>query len=145
MAISWPSSLLSILSIAVSWIISALLLFTLRHRAGRGASAAVLLVGVGFSFLGYGAGSGCSPSSACILWMQIQFVGSCILTAGLALQVTAFAGWERWLTRRNTALIAAVPAVCAVLGLTNDLHRAVWSEIQPALRFDGICNQGLTS
>jgi PAS domain S-box-containing protein len=135
MAISWPYPLLSISSVAVSWIISALLLFTLCHRAGRGSSAAVLLVGVGFSLFGYGAGSGCSPSSACSIWMQIQFVGSCFLTAGLALQVTAFAGWERWLTRRNTALIAAVPVVCAVLGLTNDLHRAVWSEIQPALRF----------
>jgi signal transduction histidine kinase/ActR/RegA family two-component response regulator len=60
-----------------------------------------------------------------VYFLCIVFVPVSMLV--LALQ---YAGYERWITRRNLMLLGVMPVVTLVIIWTNPLHRLFWTEVR---------------
>jgi signal transduction histidine kinase len=120
-----PYTLLLLAAAAVS---AALVVYAWRRRGARGAGAVALMMLAVFVWtLGYAFEIGATGLRMKLLWAKVEYLG--IVTVPFAWLVFAlrFSGRDRWLTRRNLALLAVVPLVTLALVWTNEAHRLVWS------------------
>lgn len=67
-----------------------------------------------------------------IWWGKWQYVGITILPVGWLLFALVYAGGDRWLSWRRTAVLCIVPVVAIVLAFTNDLHHQFWTSYEAA-------------
>ena len=67
-----------------------------------------------------------------IFWSKVCYIGS--LAAPLLLFVFAiqYTKMEKWLTRKNIALLCTIPAFIFILTLTNEWHNLIWTSYTPA-------------
>ena len=68
-----------------------------------------------------------------LTWAKLSYLG--VTTTPLLMLVFAlrYTGKDRWLTRRNLALLGIIPLASMGLAITNELHGLIWSEITPGL------------
>lgn len=64
-----------------------------------------------------------------ILIAKIQYLGIVTVPPTLLVFVLWFTGRERWLTGRNLALLAVLPAITLALAWTNEAHGLIWKRI----------------
>jgi signal transduction histidine kinase/CheY-like chemotaxis protein len=109
--------------------ISALLCaYAWRHRAVQGAAAfALLMAAVGEWSLGYAFELWNPSLSAKIFWTSFNFIGIVSLPVALLVFVLQYTNNERWVTRRNLALLAIFPVVTLLLAWTNRWHKLIRS------------------
>jgi PAS domain S-box-containing protein len=105
-----------------------LALFAWRRRETPGAGAlAVLMVGVFAWSFGYALEFAAAGLAAKVFWAKVEYLGIVTVPAAWLVFALRYAGRDRWLTRRNVALLADLPAVTLLLAATNEAHGLVWS------------------
>ena len=115
--------------LAAAVVASGLVIFIWRRRDTRGATVLALLSLAALIWtLGYGLEIAGADLATKVFWAKVQYFG--IVTVPLlwlifALQYTSH---DKWLTRRNLALLAMIPAVTLILALTTEAHSLIWSE-----------------
>ncbi|MEW6226728.1 MAG: histidine kinase N-terminal 7TM domain-containing protein [Bacillota bacterium] len=65
---------------------------------------------------------GSTNLSTKLLWGNVEYSGIVTLPVAWLALALHYVGREKWLTRRNLALLAIVPSITLVLVWTNDLH-----------------------
>jgi PAS domain S-box-containing protein len=109
-------------------VISALYLWLCSLLPGAKTAALLLLSGtvwmVGFAVEVLGA-----DLFTKILGDKIQFLTMAVVPVIWLVYVFQFTGIEKWVTRRNVALLSIVPGIVILLGFTNDVHGLVWGNI----------------
>lgn len=120
-----PFALPLLIAAAIS---AALALYTWRHRSTPGATGLGLMtLAVAEWGLGYGLELSSADLPAKLFWAKVQYLG--IVTAPLAVLIFAlqYTGREKWLTRRNLALLTVEPLIVVLLVSTNETHNLFWS------------------
>ncbi|MDQ4129048.1 MAG: ATP-binding protein [Actinomycetota bacterium] len=120
-----PYTLLLLAAAAIS---AALVVYVWRRRDARGAGAVVLMMlAVCVWSLGYAFEIGAAGLEAKVLWAKVEYLG--IVTVPFAWFVFSlrYTCRDRSITRRNLALLAAVPLATLLLVATNEAHGLVWS------------------
>jgi PAS domain S-box-containing protein len=110
-------------------IASGMVVYIWRRRNTRGATTLALLSLAALIWtLGYGLEIAGADLATKVFWAKFQYFGIVsvpLLWLIFALQYTSH---DKWLTRRNLALLAMIPAVTLVLALTTEAHGLIWSE-----------------
>lgn len=120
----WPL----IISAALS---AALGLYAWRQRAASAlwTTLGLLAAAVSWYAAGYVVEILAADLPAKTFWAKLQYLGLAPLPSLYLAFALQFAGLGRLLTRRNVAVLAAVPAVTALLAFTNEWHRLIWVQI----------------
>jgi len=103
-------------------------MYAWRQRALVGAAPALTLLGITIWSLGYAIATGVHDLSGRIFWAKVQHVGIALTPVAMVAFVLHYIGCEKWLTRRNLILLAAVPFVGLLLTWTNEAHHLIWAE-----------------
>jgi PAS domain S-box-containing protein len=102
--------------------------FAWRRRGTPGAGAvALMMLGVSVWSLGYALEFAAAGLGAKVFWAKVEYLGIVTVPAAWLVFALRYTGRERWMTRRNLALLAAIPAVTLLLVATNEVHGLVWS------------------
>ncbi|MEE8389771.1 MAG: histidine kinase N-terminal 7TM domain-containing protein, partial [Anaerolineae bacterium] len=64
-----------------------------------------------------------------LFWAKAQYLGIVIVPTAWLAFVLQYTGREKWLTRRNVAILAIEPLVILLLIWTNDWHNWYWSSV----------------
>jgi signal transduction histidine kinase len=124
----------------------AMLAYAYRYRSSSRAQVDALarLVATLFGWLAFNFLELVAPTpQATLLWAQLTYLfiaASVVAWLGFALR---YAGSERWLAPWRFAWLAAIPALTALLALTNQWHHLVWQEYE-FVRVDGLLAMRVT-
>ncbi len=66
--------------------------------------------------------------SARLIWAKVEYIGIVSVPVLWLVFVLQYTGKQRWLTRRNLALLAICPIITLLLVWTNEAHRLIWAE-----------------
>ena len=106
----------------------ALALFAWRHHPAPGVTAFVLLMlAVAEWSLGYALRLASVELEAKLFWAKVRYLGIVIVPAVWLVFALQYTGRDRWLTRRNLALLAIEPLCTLLLVWTSDWHDLYWS------------------
>ena len=112
-------------------IAAALAFLAWRRRSLPGATPfALLMLAVAEWSLGYALELGSADLPTEVFWVQVEYLGIVSVPTMWLVFVLQYTGRKKWLTRRNTALLAIVPLVTLLLAWTNDLHGLIWSDVK---------------
>ena len=67
-----------------------------------------------------------------ILWSQICYVGTLSAPVFLFVFALKYSHQEKWLTRRNLALLWLIPVISFGLAVTNEWHHLTWTSFTPS-------------
>ena len=110
---------------------AALALLAWRRRSVPGAIPfALLMLAVVEWSLAYALELGSADLPVKVFWVKIEYLGIVTVSVMWLAFVLQYTGREKWLTRRNAALLAIVPLVTLLLIWTNDLHGLIWSDVR---------------
>jgi len=110
---------------------AAIALFAWRRRPAPGATPFVLLtLAVAEWSLGYALELGSADLPTQIFWAKVEYLGIVSVSVMWLAFVLQYTGREKWLTRRNGALLAIVPLITLLLVWTNDVHGLIWRDIR---------------
>ncbi len=62
-----------------------------------------------------------------LFWAKAQYLGIVIAPLAVLTFALQYTGRNKWLTRRNLALLAVEPLVLMLLISTNEKHNLIWS------------------
>jgi len=100
------------------------------RRPARGATAfALQLLATAVWCGAYGLQLASSDPQAKILWSRVHYLGVMALPVVWLVFVSEFTGHDRWVNRRNVALLCVVPVLTWIAVWTNDLHHLHWRSI----------------
>jgi len=120
-----PYSYLLLLAAVIS---AALVVYTWRRRGTPGAeSLALLMAGLCIWTAGYALELSGADLPTKILWAKIEYVGIVTVPVTWLAFALQYTGREGWLTRRNLALLSALPLLTFLFAWTNEAHELVWS------------------
>ena len=109
--------------VAAAAITVMLAISALRRRPQLGATSfAWLMVIVTVWSLCYGLEVAGTDLPTILFWTNAKFLGIAFLPVAWLAFALQYSGQERWLTRRNLALLAVVPLVTQLVIWTNDAH-----------------------
>jgi PAS domain S-box-containing protein len=127
----WPPVLMVVLMIALS-------VFSLRRRSAPGA---LQLMGACLCAAAWAASLlmnyAAVDTATKILWLKVQSIVQLPIIIVITCFILEYAWPQRWLTRRNLALLYFPVLLSGILLLTNDLHHQIWrgySLVNGALR-----------
>ncbi len=101
-----------------------------RRRTIPGAMAFIgLTLAVAIWSLGYILEIISPELSQKIFWAKVEYLGIVTVPLAWLTFALAYTGREHWLTRRNLALLAVIPAITLLLVWTNQAHGLVWAEV----------------
>jgi len=110
---------------------AALAFFGWRRRPAPGATPFVLLaLAVAVWSLGYALELGSADLPTKVFWARVQYLGIVMVPVAWLAVVLQYTGREKWLTRRNVALLTIESPVTLLLVWTNDVHGLIWSNIR---------------
>lgn len=98
-----------------------------RFRRSWAVLGALLILASAEWTLGYALELGSGTLSAKIFWNKLQFIGIVIIPVSWFIYMLHYTGHEKWVTRRNVALLSIVPGITLLLVFTNEYHHLVWS------------------
>jgi len=108
----------------------AFIVYRLRTAPG-GTPLALFLLAVTEWTLAYALEVSAVGISNKILWAKVAYVGITSSPVLLLLFALEYAHLDRWLTRRNTALLWVIPVVSLGLAATNEWHHLIWTSFTP--------------
>ncbi|APH38092.1 hypothetical protein BHR79_00425 [Methanohalophilus halophilus] len=73
-----------------------------------------------------------------IFWSKVCYIGSLATPLLLFIFAIQYTKMEKWLTRKNIALLCTIPAAIFILTLTNEWHSLIWTSYTPASAFNTI-------
>jgi len=93
-----------------------------RYQEPEAMSCVWLMLGVSGWLLGYAGQLASQEISAKVLWAKIAYLGIVVVPPAWLIFVLRFTQRDRWLTRRNLALLAIEPVITLFLVWTTELH-----------------------
>ncbi len=100
-----------------------------RRRTAGALPLALLTFAITIWAFGYALELASTDVATKILCAKVEYLGIVAPPLGWLIFASQFTGRQRWLTRRNLALLAIVPVVTVLMVWTNELHRLNWSNI----------------
>ncbi|NPV78341.1 MAG: diguanylate cyclase [Anaerolineae bacterium] len=102
----------------------AIAVFSWQRRSANGARCfAALMFSVAVYVLGYSMELASSDLTTMLFWSKIQYLGILTFPVLYLIFVLQFTGHEKWLTRRNIALLFVIPAgLLTIKFFDEDLH-----------------------
>jgi len=73
-----------------------------------------------------------------IFWLNSQYFGILTLPVCWLMFAFQYAGYERWVTRRNIVLLMIFPLISLIVIYTNSAHHLMWSKVDAAMATDGV-------
>ena len=121
-----------VLPLVIAAAVSAVLaLFAWRRRPAAGSTPfALLMLAVAEWSLGYALELGSADLPTQVFWAKVEYLGIVSVSVMWLAFVFQYIGREKWLARRNVALLAIVPLVTLLLVWTNDAHGLIWRDIR---------------
>lgn len=114
----------------------ALAVYAWRRRTIPGATAfSGLMLAVAVWSVGYVMEIISPNLSQKIFWAKLEYLGIVSVPLAWVAFALAYTSREHWLTRRNLALLALIPAITLLLVWTNEAHGWLWAEV-------GLANSG---
>ncbi len=111
-------------------------LFILHRRPAPGAAPSVLVMLAGAVWcLGYAFELGSTDLPGRIFWSKVEYFGIASLPLAWFAFALEYTGRARFLSRRNLALLAILPALALLSVWTNESHGLIWSDFQLDTRF----------
>jgi PAS domain S-box-containing protein len=105
-----------------------LALFTWRRRSAPGAITLVwLMLAVAVWTLLYALRLSSVDLATKLFWAKARYLGIVVTPTAWSLFALQYTGREKWLTRRNLALLAIEPLCVLLVVWTNDWHGLYWS------------------
>jgi len=99
-----------------------------RRRSVPGAAPlALLMVAVAEWSLGYALELGSAALRAKITWAKLEYLGIVAVPVVWLVFALQYTGRERWMARRNLALLIVIPLLTLLMVWTNDRHGLIWS------------------
>ncbi|HET7481070.1 MAG TPA: histidine kinase N-terminal 7TM domain-containing protein [Rubrobacteraceae bacterium] len=106
---------------------AALAFYSWRRRGSSGArELALLMAAVSVWSLCYGFEFLFTALNAKLFWASVRYAGVVTVPVAWVLFALRYTGRERWISGRNLALLAVVPAVTLALVWTNWAHHLFW-------------------
>lgn len=124
----WSNNPYVLPALVGAFIAALLAIFIWRRRPAPGATpSALAMVAITLWCLGYTRELASTDLPAILFWSKVEYMG--IVGAPLAWLAFAleYTGRERFLTRRNLALLAIVPLLTLIAVWTNEYHGLIWS------------------
>lgn len=101
-----------------------------RRRVAHGAILLALIeIAVAVWSLGAAFEAAAPAVAGKLFWSQVHYLGTTLAPLFYFLFTIAYAQQQRWLTRRNIALLAVVPILTNLMAWTNPWHGWLWSNI----------------
>jgi len=114
--------------LAAAGVSAALARYAYSRRDTPGArEVALLMLAVSVWSLGYALEFATPRLGIKVLCAKVEYLGIVTVPAAWLAFALRYTGREKWLTRRNLILLAAIPAITLVLVATNEAHGLVWS------------------
>lgn len=125
----WQYTPYTLLLLAASAVAVGIVLYVWRRRReAPGAGMVILMLVAVFAWsLGYAFELGESGLGLKVFWAKVQYLGITTVPAAWLVFALRYTGRDRWLTRRNLALLAALPLLTLALVWTNEAHGLIWS------------------
>ncbi len=76
--------------------------------------------------------------STAMFWLNAEYFGILVLPICWLMFALQYAGHEKWVTRRNIALLLIYPALSIIIVYTDPLHHLMWNKVDPVLATDGL-------
>ncbi len=122
----------------------AVAVFVWRRRAAPGAAPLIALSLAAFVWsFAYAFEIAATPMPVALFWARVQYLGIMTLPVAWLAFALEYTGLQRWLTRRNLALLLVIPVLTQVAVWTNEYHGLIWPQIRvnasgpvPILDFD---------
>ena len=67
-----------------------------------------------------------------IFWAKFEYWGITTLPINYFIFASRFSRQDKWITKKNLALIFLIPAITIILAYTNEYHGLIWKEIYPS-------------
>jgi len=80
--------------------------------------------------LGYALELGSTDLVTKLFWVKVEYLGMVVVPVVWLAFILQYSGRDKWLTRRNLALLAIVPLATLSLVWTNEAHNLIWSRIE---------------
>ena len=126
----WQGNAYSYLLFLVTFVAALCVFYAWRRRTTPGSTALVVfMAAVGIWTFGYALELGSTVIETKVLWAKVQYFGIAAVPVAWLSFALFYSSMERWLTRRNLALLVAIPIVALVLVWTNELHGLIWSSL----------------
>jgi PAS domain S-box-containing protein len=110
---------------------TALAIFAWRRRPASGAAPVTLLMlAVAMWQSGYALELSSADLPSQLSWGKLAYLGMVMVPTTWLVFVLQYTGRERWLTRRNLALLAIEPLVTLLLVCTNQFHGLIYSKLE---------------
>ena len=122
-----PYVLISAFAAAVALIVAAIA--WRRRTAPGGRPLAALMLSVSIWSAGAAMEYASIGVSEKIVWAKVQYIGVLTCSAFFLMLALEYNHLDRWLTRRNIALLFVVPTLTLALALTNDWHGLIWPSV----------------
>ncbi|MCX6081265.1 MAG: response regulator [Chloroflexi bacterium] len=133
----WQTNPLSIFLLVSSALIGSLSVYVWIQRTSLGLPILAVLWGDFLWLFGYAIALGVRDYDGRIFWAKFQYLGIGLVMIGIVTFTLRYADYSNWMTRRNLALISAVPVIGTLLVWTNEWHHLVWQDAQLVIR-DGM-------
>ena len=126
---SWQYTPYALGSLATALVSAGLAVYVLRRLGTPGARmVALYTVAVTVWGASYAVALSSTDLAVNLFWSKVEYVGIVAVPVAWVGFAAEYAGMERWLTRRNLALLCVVPLVTLALLFTNEAHHLYWSE-----------------
>jgi diguanylate cyclase (GGDEF)-like protein/PAS domain S-box-containing protein len=114
--------------------ISALVAFIAwrRRTMPGGRPLALLMLAVAEWALGAGLDVAAVEVPAKILWSKVEYLGLINVPPLFLVFVLEYTHRDRWLTRRNLALLWIIPIITLLMAATNEWHSLMWTSFTPS-------------
>jgi PAS domain S-box-containing protein len=77
-----------------------------------------------------------------LVWAKAEYLGSALGSTLLLIFAFQYIRQDKWLTRRNVALLWIIPFCTILLALTNEWHHLIWTSFTPSPFGDNIIIYG---
>lgn len=126
---SWQYTPYALLSLMTAVVAAGLSLYALRRLETPGARmGALFMAAVSLWGVANAIDLSVTDLPSKLLWTKIAYLGIVVVPLAWFGFAAEYTGRERWMTRRNLALLAVVPVLTLALVFTNETHRLFWSE-----------------
>ncbi len=116
--------------LAAAAISAALAFYAWRRRSAPGVAPFILLM---LAVAEWSLGSALRLASADLatklLWAKVRYVGILVVPSAWLILILRFTNRDKWLARRNVALLTVEPVVILLLAWTNEWHSLIWSHV----------------
>jgi PAS domain S-box-containing protein len=120
------------LLLAGSAFVSGLVAVYAWHRRSAPGAIPLTMLGLGAAWwsLGHAAATGFEDLQIRIFLAKAQYLGIATVPLSVFTLVLQYVGLEKWITRRNMALLSIVPALTILLAWTNEGHKFIWTDFE---------------